>query len=481
MTAPHPLKLHNTLANAIQPFEPTSPEQVTLYVCGPTVYNYIHIGNARPAVAFDVLFRVLQQKYPKVTYARNITDIDDKIIQAAQKTGDTIDDITERFTQAYFEDVAALGTLPPTLSPRATEHIADMIAIIEKLISTNNAYHTDNHVLFDVTSKTNYGQLSGRNLDDMIAGARVEVAEYKRHPGDFVLWKPSAANEPGWGSPWGRGRPGWHTECVAMIQALMGNQIDIHGGGQDLIFPHHENEIAQGECACGQAPFVKYWMHNGFITINDEKMAKSEGNFITVRDLLAEHAGEVIRYALLSAHYRSPLNWNSALLTQSKNNLDRLYQATRCLDSLSETEIQTLETEEDDSLKGGASLNCPVLSALHDDLNTPLALSHLHELIHAVNTQTGRAQQQAAVRLKRAAAPLGLLSLRAKEYFTGASTHSNADANGWSDATIESKIAAREAARNARDFAMADKIRDELAQAGIELEDSAQGTQWKRS
>lgn len=482
MTASQPIALYNTLTNSTEAFSPANPEHVTLYVCGPTVYNFIHIGNARPAVAFDVLFRLLQQMYPKVTYARNITDIDDKIIKAAQQTGDAINNITERFTEAYFEDVAALGTLEPSLSPRATEHITDMISLIEKLIASGNAYHQAEHVLFDVTSKADYGQLSGRNLDDMLAGARVEVADYKRHASDFVLWKPSSDEEPGWDSPWGRGRPGWHTECVAMIQALMGNQIDIHGGGQDLIFPHHENEIAQGECACGEAPFVKYWMHNGFITINDEKMAKSEGNFITVRDLLAEHSGEVIRYALLSAHYRSPLNWNSALLSQSKNNLDRLYQATRCLDALSAEELQTLQAAVKAAQATTGEPACQVLSALKDDLNTPLALSHLHELIHAVNTQSGEAQLKAAMKLKIAASPLGLLQQQAKDYFTGGSTgNTSSKDDQWTKETIEAKIAARETARQQRDFALADQIRDELAQAGIELEDSAQGTQWKRS
>lgn len=477
MTATEPLRLHNTLTNAAQVFEPANPKHVTLYVCGPTVYNYIHIGNARPAVAFDVLYRLLQQLYAKVTYARNITDIDDKIIHAAQATGEDISAITERFTQAYFEDVAALGTLEPNLSPRATEHIADMIAITEKLISTGNAYFQDDHVLFDVTSKADYGHLSGRKLEDMQAGARVEVADYKRNAGDFVLWKPSAENEPGWDSPWGRGRPGWHTECVAMIQALMGEQIDIHGGGQDLIFPHHENEIAQGECACGQAPFVRHWVHNGFITVNDEKMAKSEGNFITVRDLLTQHSGEVIRYALLSAHYRSPLNWNSALLTQSKNNLDRLYQALRCLDSTDPTELtpsaNTPPISQDE---------CPVIAALKDDLNTPLALSQLHEMVHEINTQTGQTQIEAALKLKAAAQPLGLLQSSAQDYFTGAKGTSSSQAGDTlTQETIEAKIAEREAARKARDFVRSDQIRDELAAAGIELEDGPQGTLWKRS
>jgi cysteinyl-tRNA synthetase len=470
MTANQTIFLHNTLTNETEAFKPATPESVTLYVCGPTVYNYIHIGNARPVVAFDVLFRLLKIYYPKVTYVRNITDVDDKIIQAAQAYGEDIGTLTERFTQAFNEDVTALGSLPPTLSPRATEHITDMIKIITKLLDSGNAYANEGHVLFDVTSKSDYGNLSGRDLDQLQAGARVEVASYKKYPGDFVLWKPAAENEPGWDSPWGRGRPGWHTECVAMIQALLGDQIDIHGGGQDLIFPHHENEIAQGECACGQTPFVRHWIHNGFITVNNEKMAKSVGNFITLRDLLKDHHGEVVRYALLSAHYRSPLNWNTALLTQSKNNLDRLYQALRCLDGLSENQ-QTAHAQAHQQ-----ESDCPVLAALKDDLNTPLALSQLHELVHAVNTKTGMEQQQAARALKKAAAPLGLLTQSANAYFTRAA----ASAGQLSADEIEAMIAARKSARKQKDFAAADRIRDELLQAGIELEDSAQGTQWKR-
>ncbi|MEJ2754753.1 MAG: cysteine--tRNA ligase, partial [Gammaproteobacteria bacterium] len=330
----HPLlTLHNTLTGRREPFHPTDPKRVTLYVCGPTVYNYIHIGNARPAVVFDVLYRLLNMLYPAVCYARNITDVDDKIIQAAHASNSDIDAITTRFTQAYHEDIHQLGVLMPDFEPRATAHIADMIQLIEQLLSTGSAYSAHQHILFDIGARKDYGKLSGRNPEQLQAGARIEVADYKRNPADFVLWKPAPANEPGWPSPWGRGRPGWHTECVAMIHALLGPRIDIHGGGQDLMFPHHENEIAQSECACNEHPFARYWLHNGFITINDEKMAKSAGNFITVRELLAQHTGEVLRYALLSAHYRSPLNWNTDLIQQSKNNLDRLYQALRCLDT----------------------------------------------------------------------------------------------------------------------------------------------------
>ncbi|UWN50910.1 Cysteine--tRNA ligase [Alcanivorax sp. ALC70] len=320
------LKLHNTLTGTKDDFVPLDPNRVTLYVCGPTVYNYVHIGNARPVVVFDVLYRLLARLYPEVVYARNITDIDDKIIKACAETGESMDALTGRFTTAFREDMAALGTLEPTITPLATDHIADMIAMIETLIAKGHAYESQGHVLFAVESMPDYGKLSGRNLEDMLAGARVEVADYKRHPGDFVLWKPSDADQPGWDSPWGRGRPGWHIECSAMIHKHLGDVIDIHGGGQDLIFPHHENEIAQGCCAHG-TEYVRYWMHNGYINIDGEKMSKSLGNFRLVRELLKEYPGEVLRFALLSSHYRSPLNFSAELLEQAERSLDSLYYA----------------------------------------------------------------------------------------------------------------------------------------------------------
>jgi len=468
-----PLKLHNTLTNQLDVFKPIDDSHVTMYVCGPTVYNYVHIGNARPAVAFDVLFRLLDSRYAKVSYARNITDVDDKIILASQDQQIEINELTERYTEAFRQDMLALGVLQPTLEPKATEHIDDMIVLIEKLLQEDAAYVAEDHVLFNVSAMANYGTLSGRRLEDLIAGARVAVADYKRHPADFVLWKPAPVDEPGWASPWGRGRPGWHTECVAMIHKLLGEQIDIHGGGQDLIFPHHENEIAQGECACQKKPFVNYWLHNGFITVNDEKMAKSVGNFVTVRDLLNQHDGEVIRYALLSAHYRAPLRWSDALITQSKNNLDRLYQAIRCLDTQTAEQSQISEHTTDEAHQ--------VLSALCDDLNTPQALAHLHELRGQVSHQSGDAQKAAALALKKAASHLGLLTRSAQEYFTAGPSHEqNDDSEGLTAEKIEQYIQERQSARQAKDFARADQIRDTLLQAGIELEDSPEGTQWKR-
>ena len=310
------LRLHNTFTGAKEVFTPRDRERVTMYVCGPTVYNYVHIGNARPVVVFDCLYRLLSALYPQVVYARNITDIDDKIIDAASQRATDITAVSKEFTQKYREDMAALNALAPTIEPMATEHIEDMIVLTERLIADGHAYEADGHVLFAVESMPTYGELSGRKLEDMMAGARVEVADYKRHPGDFVLWKPSTDQEPGWDSPWGCGRPGWHLECSAMIRAHLGEAIDIHGGGRDLIFPHHENERAQSCCAYG-GDFVRYWIHNAFIDMDGEKMSKSLGNVRTVRELLARFPGEVLRFALLSAHYRSALNFSGDLLTLS--------------------------------------------------------------------------------------------------------------------------------------------------------------------
>ena len=304
------LTLHNTLTRRREPLEPVRPGHVGMYVCGPTVYDLAHIGNARPIVVFDVLYRVLKRRYPQVTYVRNITDIDDKINEASRTGGEPIESITARTTRAFHEDIAALGALPPDVEPRATAHVPQMIVLIEALIAAGNAYKADGHVLFHVPSAPRYGALSGRNRDEMIAGARVEVAPYKRDPADFVLWKPSDETLPGWESPWGRGRPGWHIECSAMSRAYLGETLDIHGGGMDLIFPHHENEIAQSECACPGAPFAGHWVHNGVLTVEGEKMSKSLGNFITIREALAETPGEVIRLVLLSTHYRHPLDWS---------------------------------------------------------------------------------------------------------------------------------------------------------------------------
>ncbi|MFT5083004.1 MAG: cysteinyl-tRNA synthetase, partial [Lentisphaeria bacterium] len=323
------LKIYNTATRTKEVFVPLEPNEVKMYVCGPTVYNFVHIGNARPVVVFDTVFRILQSQYSKVTYARNITDIDDKIMNAAVASGETIAQLSARFAAEYTLDMAQLNTLPPTIEPYATDHIDAMISMVAQLVETGHAYESSDHVLFDVTSMEDYGALSNRSLDDMLQGARVEVADYKRYAGDFVLWKPSSDSEPGWQSPWGRGRPGWHLECSAMIEKHFGDTIDIHGGGRDLIFPHHENERAQSKCAHGGKQYVKYWMHNGFINIDGEKMSKSLGNFKTVRDLLEVYPGEVIRFALLSGQYRSELDFSGELLDQAKNSLDTLYGAVK--------------------------------------------------------------------------------------------------------------------------------------------------------
>ncbi|MFT4614428.1 MAG: cysteinyl-tRNA synthetase, partial [Bacteroidia bacterium] len=322
------LTLYNTLSGSKEAFEPLQPDAVTMYVCGPTVYNLVHIGNARPVVVFDTLFRLLQTLYGSVTYARNITDVDDRIIVAAREGDRGIESVTQEFTSKFREDMAQLNALPPTLEPLATQNIEPMIRLTAILIEKGHAYESEGHVLFAVESMPDYGHLSRRSLDDMLAGARVEVASYKRHPGDFVMWKPAADEDPGWDSPWGRGRPGWHLECSAMIHEHLGETIDIHGGGRDLIFPHHENEIAQSRCAHG-GDYVRYWMHNAYIDLDGEKMSKSLGNFRTVRELLGSYRGEVLRFALLSAHYRSPLNFSVDLLDQAQSTLDSLYATLR--------------------------------------------------------------------------------------------------------------------------------------------------------
>ena len=323
------IRIHNTLTRGKERFEPLNPERVTMYACGPTVYNYAHIGNARPAVIFDLLHRLLQQHYPEVVYARNITDVDDKINQSAADQGVPIETISRRYTEAYHEDMAALGVRKPTIEPRATEHIPGMIRMIEQLIETGNAYAAEGHVLFSIESYDEYGHLSRRDMKEMVAGARVEVAPFKRHPGDFVLWKPSTDPQPGWDSPWGWGRPGWHLECSVMSEQHLGDTIDIHAGGQDLVFPHHENEIAQSTCAHGGNVFARYWVHNGFVTVEGRKMSKSLGNVVIVHDLLEQHPGESLRYLLLSGHYRQPLDWSEAALQKSRRTLDRLYGVLR--------------------------------------------------------------------------------------------------------------------------------------------------------
>lgn len=458
------LALHNTLTRAKAPFTPADPKRVTMYVCGPTVYSRAHIGNARPAVVFDVLFRVLRHVYGNehVVYARNITDIDDKINAAAKESGRDIRDITSEFAAIYHNDIEALGVLPPTVEPYATQHVAEIIAMIETLISNGHAYEAEGHVLFDVPSFEAYGTLSNRNRDDMIAGARVDVAAYKKDPADFVLWKPSTDDLPGWDSPWGegrgRGRPGWHIECSAMIEKHLGTTIDIHGGGHDLIFPHHENENAQSKCTHDGADLARVWMHNGFLTMDKDKMSKSTGNIVSIEELLQEHEGETIRLALLTAHYRQPLDWCDSLLAQAKSTLDRLY---RTLDHLPDRT----------SLKQ-ADPPAAFISALSDDLNTPQALAELSALCKAANTETSESARAALKeQLLAAGAWLGLLQSDPAVWLKG---------SGDDDAEIDALVEARVTARANKDFAESDRIRDELAARGITLEDGPDGTKWRR-
>ena len=454
------LLLHDSLSGHRRVFEPQDPTRVTVYVCGPTVYNFVHIGNGRPAVVFDVLVRLLRLLYPTVVYARNVTDVDDKINAAARESGESIGELTERFVAAYNEDVAALGVLDADVEPRATHHIAEIIDMIARLLERGHAYVAEGHVLFHVQSDPEYGALSHRDLEDMLAGARIEVEAYKRHPGDFVLWKPSTPDLPGWDSPWGRGRPGWHIECSAMIEKHLGDTIDIHGGGSDLIFPHHENERAQSTCAHGSPDYVRYWLHNGMLTTRGAKMGKSEGNFVTIRALLERVDGEALRYALLSGHYRSPLEWEQRLLDQATTSLDRLYGALRGR-----------------AAPTPADVSPAVLNALLDDLNTPQALAALHELASEVNRATDDATAaQARSCLRASAELLGLLQRDADAWFKG-----NAGNDGLTDAAIEAAIAERAAARKAKDFATADRVRKELLAAGVELEDTAAGTRWLRT
>jgi len=456
-----PLDLYNTLTRRKERFEPLRPDHVGMYVCGPTVYDTAHIGNARPVVVFDLLFRLLSRLYPAVTYVRNITDVDDKIIDRARDSGEPIDALTARTTDLFHADMDALNALRPTIEPRATQHIGQMIALIATLIERGNAYAAEGHVLFSVPSMPSYGQLSRRSLEDMIAGARVEVAPYKRDSSDFVLWKPSTPDQPGWDSPWGRGRPGWHIECSAMAKEHLGATFDIHGGGLDLIFPHHENEIAQSCCANGTDRLARTWVHNGFVTVEGEKMSKSLGNFFTVHDLLDEFPGEAIRLTLLSAHYRQPLDFTREGIRQAEGALDRWYQALR-----------------GEPVPAVGEVPFDVLAALEDDLNSPLAIAHLHELATAVNKAKSDAEKAAAKgALLAAGRQLGLLQQDPEAWFRWAPT---GGAEGLSDADVEQLIADRKAARAAKNFAEADRIRKELADKGIVLEDGPQGTTWKR-
>jgi len=456
------LHIHNTLSRRKEKFEPLAPHHIRMYVCGPTVYDFAHLGNARPVVVFDTLYRLLKRHYPKVTYVRNITDVDDKIMARAQENGEPIDSITKRTTQAYHDDMAALNALPPDIEPRATQHIPQMIAMTQQLIDNGHAYAADGHVLFNVPSMKDYGQLSRRSRDELIAGARVDVAPYKKDPADFVLWKPSAPDQPGWDSPWGRGRPGWHIECSAMAKEHLGTTFDIHGGGLDLIFPHHENEIAQSRCAHDGAPLANYWMHNGFLEINKDKMSKSLGNFFTVRELLTKFPGEAIRLALLSAHYRQPLDFSLEAVEKAKAKLDYWYGALR-------------------GLKRGESIVFDALpgseNALLDDLNTPLAISLIDELVNALNRSLlPEAQHLTKTHILSAGMALGLFQHDPDVWFKW----QPAGQSGPSDTEIDAQIVARLAARKVKNFAEADSIRDALAAQGVILEDGAGGTTWRR-
>ena len=435
------LKIYNTLSREKELFKPLNSKSIKMYVCGPTVYSYAHIGNARPAVIFDILYRLLKSIYPEVVYVRNITDVDDKINEAAKKLNKPISFITEKYTDIYHKDMQSLGILSPSHEPRVTDNIDQIISMIKRILDNENAYINDSHVLFDITSFEQYGKLSNRNMDEMLSGARVEVAEYKKNPGDFVLWKPSKDDEPGWNSPWGYGRPGWHIECSSMVETYLGKEIDIHGGGQDLIFPHHENEIAQSCSAHNSKSYAKYWMHNGYLNMEGEKMSKSLGNIITVKELLEKYDGEVIRLALLSTHYRKPINFGESLLEQSKNILNKLYKNLNN------------ESHEDEISKD-------VVNSLLDDLNTPLAISSLLKI-------------KCSKTLIKSANLLGLLNKTSEEWFSlnNKSTILEND--------IELLITERAEARKSKDFARADEIRDQLDQNNVILEDIDGKTTWR--
>ncbi len=463
MTQTKPLRLYNTLKREKQVFVPQDPNSVTLYACGPTVYNYAHIGNARPAVIFDLLYKLLSSRYPKVIYARNITDVDDKINAAAAEQNVSIDVISGRYAEAYHSDMAALGVGLPSIEPRATEHIPQMIDMIERLVKSGHAYEAEGHVLFSVESFENYGSLSGRDVNEMMAGARVEVADFKRHPGDFVLWKPSVDPLPGWDSPWGWGRPGWHMECSVMAEQHLGDTIDIHGGGQDLVFPHHENEIAQSVCAHGGKIFANYWMHNGFVTVNKRKMSKSLGNTLVVHELLKHTKGEVLRYLLLSAHYRQPLDWSDETLARVQRTVDRVYGVIRDAN------------EKYGPLQAADSPSDEFMSALLDDLNTPEALAVLNsEAKKLANANNAESAQQAAGNLLAAGDLIGLFQQDPQSWLAG-------DTEGLDDALIDQLIEERNISRKERNFARADEIRDQLQEMGITLEDVAGATRWRRS
>ncbi|MBB5771253.1 cysteinyl-tRNA synthetase [Brevundimonas vesicularis] len=479
-----PLHIHDTLRREKRLFEPRNKDRVTLYVCGPTVYDYAHIGNARPPVVFDVLVRLLRRTYgaDHVIYARNVTDVDDKINQKAAREGVPIGEVTARYEAAYLADMGLLNVSPPDIAPHVTDYIPAIVDQIQAIVDAGCAYAAEGHVLFDVSSYKAYGALSGRNLDDMIAGARVEVAPYKKNPHDFVLWKPSKADEPSWPSPWGEGRPGWHIECSAMIEKTLGLPIDIHGGGIDLVFPHHENEIAQGVCAHGHAhgdhahdEYARYWMHNGFLTVDAEKMSKSIGNVLLLHDLVQAMPGEVVRWALLSAHYRQPLDWNQGLLDQSRKNLDRLYGVLRDADAaLIDFDEATLDEAEMELAENALD---PVLDALEDDLNTPGAIAQLFGLGNALRELLNDAEADindvamARWSLKGAAGLIGVLSLTPDAWFEGGDPALKAE--------VEALLDQRASARAAKDWPEADRIRDRLNALNVVVMDGPDGATWR--
>ncbi|MFO0043678.1 MAG: cysteine--tRNA ligase [Pseudomonadota bacterium] len=455
------LVLHNSLTRRREVFDPADPARVTMYACGPTVYNYAHIGNGRPAVVFDLLARLLRRRYPTVVYARNITDIDDKINAAAAELGVPISVITDRFTAAYHEDMAALGVAPPDFEPRATATIGPIVSMIERLVASGHAYAAEGHVLFAIETFADYGRRSGRSIEEMIAGARVEIAPYKRHPGDFVLWKPSTPDLPGWDSPWGRGRPGWHIECSAMSEVHLGETIDIHAGGADLKFPHHENEVAQSTCAHGGRVFARYWLHNGFVTVDGAKMSKSLGNTLVVNDLRLRFPAEALRLFLLKGHYRQPLDWSDATIDQVIRTLDGLYGTLRDLGNV--------------AADADAAVPDSIEAALCDDLNTPKALAALSELAADARRAEGPAARSACKSaLLSGGRLLGLLQQDPATWFAQSQPAIAVD-----EARVQSLVEERQAAKKARDFARADAVRAELTALGIAVEDTPQGPRWK--
>ena len=457
------IKIHNTLGNKKEVFVPIDKKHIRIYACGPTVYNYSHIGNARMAVVCDLLVRFMKHIYPKVTYVSNITDIDDKIINASIETNTPIKDLTNKYEKIYNENMLELGVLKPDVQPRATEHIEEMIDLINKLIKSNNAYVSDNHVLFNVTSYENYGLLSGRNKEDQIAGSRIEVANYKKNAGDFVLWKPSTAEQPGWDSPWGRGRPGWHIECSAMAEKTLDLPFDIHGGGLDLTFPHHENELAQS-CAAhnfkNPKEYAKYWIHNGFVTMEGEKMSKSLGNIFLVHDLLQKYPGETLRLSLLSSHYKQPLSWNSDIIDQAQKNLDRLYRILKENSNIVIKE-ETVPSEE-------------VIKALSDDMNSSLALFEINSIADQLSKCKEEDKSQLKAKLISSGKILGILQNCPNKWLKYGTTNNNIDSN-----LIEELLNKRQEARKDKNFIEADKIRAKLQGMKIEIEDTSNGTIWR--